>query len=424
VWLTRASAGKGALFLGNFGFSKAIAFFGPLAMAIRLDAATYGAIEIALACGLFLSLGLSLGLPSAFPQMTLRRRPVAIIDIIALLMAGNIGLLLAGALFALIIGAPDLVALSLAVTALSVVQGGAGVVAQTLSRRNAAAWLSSFSIIVVSCAALGLNALGLGGQRALALALCGVGVILLGVSGFQAWQHRQPEFRLRLSETWTQARPLLLGALVSVWIGNSSRVLLGLYFPLEMVALYSFGFRIAAVALVLHQVLTMAVFGRLYTLKARAFDRLGSVYVGVLGVALFVVGLVFPFVLPLLAPKAISPQLMAMAVTIFPVIALQVFAWIAGASLELRVNRVRRAGQAAVASAVVAVVTIGILWLLARNGALNIHAATGVLAGQMLAIVGVQLSILRRRGIFLPRILLSLLLGVSALSLVIFFQTL
>ena len=113
--------GKVAILGFHFGASKAIAFFGPLAIAAVLDATSYAALELALSWGTLLAFAASLGIPSSYPQLALLRRPVAADDILGLQLSAALLLSLAMTAVAGAIGGAR-PALVCAITALAMAQ--------------------------------------------------------------------------------------------------------------------------------------------------------------------------------------------------------------------------------------------------------------------------------------------------------------
>lgn len=402
-----------AVFIANFGIAKAIAFGGPLLLAFHLDPVTYGALELALAWGLLASLVLSAGLPSAYPQLTLRRRPIPFRDVLGTLLAVTMFGLVAAAIVAATAGAHEVVVLALLVTALSAFQGTSSVLTQTHSRRNLAAWSTSFATNAVVVVAL--VCAWAGAMSWLTVALGAVAVVFAAAAARDAWLSQQEGMWRRLATALPVALPLFAAAGVSVWIGNSSRVLLGLTVSLADVAMFAVLFRVAAVTLLFHQLLSLGLFARIYTAGMRMFDRYASLYLAGLAVVFGAMVLAFPSAIGAFRPTSIPLERVPDAVTLFPIVALLVFGWLVGGALEGRVGRARRAGRLAVWSAGIAGATIAAIGALAWLGA-GLGPLIVALMLQSLALPGAMLIILRRRGAKLWRTTLALALGTMLLG--------
>ena len=404
------------VFLVNLGAAKAITFFAPIMLAARLDAATYGAIELALATGLILSIFGSLGTTLAIPQVTLRRRPVPVLDIVAIVTGVCCTVFAMVAIAVMSAGGSAVLALAMGVSAVTTIQGAGAMLAQTASRRNAAAWLSSLAILVIVLVVLLTSAFRLEGVAALAWCMAAVAALCAVGCGYGAMTCRKPELATRWREVMREALPLLGAGVVAVWIGNSGRFLMGIGLPLEDVGLYSFEFRLASVVLIMHQVIALGLFAHLYSLPGRQFDRLGAVYMVLVAAVLIVLVLLFPTIVRLFEIRALARRNITEAIGIFPFVALTVQAWLASAAPEMRIARVRRAGRAALASAAVVALIGALFILLSSLGAMNLRLATIGLAIQMWTIVAVQLLVLRRRGLLLRRFAVAAAAGAASLA--------
>ena len=245
-------------------------------------------------------------------------------------------------------------------------------------------------------------------------AVAGLATTLIALA--VAWQARGPDLSERFRLALRTGLPMLAFALASVWLAVSGRVLIGSLLSTKAVALYAFDFRIASLVLIVHGVLATALFSRMYTMRTRPYDRFASTYLLFVAAICLALVLAYPFALPHLPTRAIEPEQRELAIAIFPVVALQIFALNVTASLELRLNRARLARKGCIAASIVAVLSLSGMALLLKTGLLTLPVATYLLAGQMVAMVAAQLLLLARKGLVMPRTSAACAVSFSALS--------
>ena len=393
---------RAVVFLANFGLSRTLSFLGPLVLAALLAPEIYGTIELAISVALFAAMVLGLGIPLAVPQLSLLRRQVPVADLLALVTIGN-GLVLlvaAGVLYAGYSPAGSLICLA---SIVAVAQGVLTVYFRTFSWRNSAIWASSLALI----GALAIGVIGyLTGHAELGMlnagyAALGLATILLAC--VIVWRARAPDLGDRLRLALRTGLPMLAFALASVWLAVSGRVLIGSLLSAHAVALYAFDFRIASLVLILHGILATGLFSRMYTMRTRPYDRFASTYLSCVAVICLLLIAAYPIALPHLPTRAIPPDQRDLAISIFPVVVLQIFATNVTASLELRLNRARLSQRGSIAAGVVAVCGFASITGLHLAGNLSLPLAAGLLAAQMVVLAAAQLFILARKGLVMPR---------------------
>lgn len=405
-----------ALFLTNFGAAKLAAYAGPLVLARLLDPIAYGGIEFGLSVATFAAGLLSLGVPGALPQMTLLRRAMPLLDILAASVAipGALSLLVAVVLMLLGGSNKTIYALASICTVLALAQGALSIYCRTYSLRNLAAWSDGAGNLIV--VAVGLIAFVVGKPTlptiAAGTAVCAVLVVIFA-SVITVWL-RKPALDERFRAALRFGAPVLLQSLVIVWCVVSGRIYLGSFLDPQAVALYGASFRIASALLLVHAMLAIALFAKLYAMRTREYDRFLSLYFLFLTVIGLVMIVVFPQLVPRLSLRAV--QSVPEAVTLFPVVLLQVLAWGGSASIELRVVRARRAGRAALGIAVVAAGFAAVMFCAAWNGLLTVKVVTWLSALQMIACVMTQFLVLWRRGLRMPRTMLAFVCGIALIG--------
>jgi hypothetical protein len=406
---------RAGIYLVNFGLAKAAAFLGPLLLARMLASDLYGGIEFSWSTGALAATVLSAGIPAALPQLLLLRRPIAATDIMAAAVAlpGALGLGLI--LLLMPTGGAPAATLAVSCTILALAQLCASSYARTRSYRNWALWLESLATHVVVLAAL------LAGWREgasigdVAFATACAAALLTLASALLALRFRAADFMARLRAAMRLGLPLLIYSLCSIWMVVSGRIYLGATLGAQDLAAFSVSFRIGSAILIVHAILATALFARLYRLHARQYDRYLGVYQALISAACIVLVLIYPTILDRLALRAIDPLEQTQAIGIFPIVMLQIFGWNAWATLEMRVARARRGLQASwrtlIVFALFAMLVAGLHWM----NVLTLRGTAWLVAAQMAAGVAIQMYVLWRRGLKMPRTATSLALGAAAI---------
>jgi hypothetical protein len=358
-------------FLPNFAIAKAAIYLIPLAVAALAPPAIYGGFELALSIGLLfatIATGPSL---SGLSQMYLVRGERRFADQVWLV-------LLAGCCLALLLGAIALVGVSdpmvflvAASLGIAVLHYGGAQALRTLSRRNLVAWADGASVIVSGAVVVAL--LLLFGQPS--LNQLGWGYYLVAaagalIAGVMLVRTRQPQLLARLRTATRIGLPITIAAVFAFWLAVGGRIVVGLTNETAL-PVYGVAFRLAGLALGIHQLASTAMFARLYAARTREADRLFSFFfsaVGLLSAFIAIAGAVLPGLVPIAAIDAASPALFR---TVLALAALQTFFWIGFALLQLRINRAGLARRALRPTVLVTgagiAATFAIAWLTAGN---------------------------------------------------------
>ncbi|MGD9827798.1 MAG: hypothetical protein AB7E70_08805 [Hyphomicrobiaceae bacterium] len=408
--------GKALVYVANFGLAKGAAYLGPLLLAMLLAPEVYGAIEIALSIGLLAAPLLTFGIASAVPQLALVGRTVPVRDLLGATVAALGLALICIAGLSVLAGLPAIYALAALTTGLAVAQGALSSYCRTFSLRNAAVWADGLALLTATAAGVVATLAGRPDVATLAVLYAVVSVLVVAAAGRVASDAAVDDLNGRLRQAMTIGLPMLGFALVTIWLAVSGRILIGFFLSVDAVATYAFSFRVASVVVIVHSLLMTGLFARMYTMRTRAYDRQASIYLAAIAGISGALALVYPFALGLVETKAVRADQHALAVSIYPVVALQVFAWIASAALEVRINRARLAGRATVGSIAVAAVGLAAMAAIWQLGALSLRTAVLCLAAQMLAVAGIQLALLARRGLVMPRTAIAIGAGAAFLS--------
>ena len=405
---------RGVVFLAHFGAAKALAYFGPLALAALLPPLLYGAIEMALSIALLIALAASLGLSAAAPRLMLRGNPSPVVDLLAahVAIAGLLLLVLGALSWA---AGRTLVTLALALTVVTLAASALSALARSRSLRDRAVWADGLAPIAATALGVTLFSLGQLRPEAMAVAAAMMAGVIVAAAAALAKISRKPDFTSRYRRAVALGLPMLAYAGLAVWMAVGGRILIGAASGAADVALYAFEFRVASMLLIVHSVLSVGLFARVYKMRTRLFDRLGALYLLFVGFVGLVLCAWFARFEQWIPTQAMAGDNVAVARAIFPLVVVHAFGWNASALLESRINRFGLAGRATVASALIVVVSL----LAARTlSGPRLEGLCVLLALQWMAHNAAQLAVLASRGLWMPRVAGSIALGYAGIWLV------
>ena len=261
-------------FAANFGLAKGAIYFAPLAVAAFASQAVYGTVELAWSVGLLLG-----SLTIAVPVSGINRRFLVggereIADEMAFLLVLFAGLSLAFTLVARVVGAPPGWVLIAAAFGSTAIHTEATTLFRMYARPNLSAWsdgtaMLCTALIIVICLLFGI---------AITIQSLTVGYVVLGVVFLFAatgvfLRMRKAGLVDRLWRSSVLGLPMVVGGLMALWLGVGGRLTIGALVPAHIAA-YSIAFRIAGLALGLHQLATTLFYARLYASRTRAADAL------------------------------------------------------------------------------------------------------------------------------------------------------
>jgi len=406
-----------AIYFANFGLSKAAAYLAPLILAAYLDSPSYGIIEYAWSWSALVATLLTLGIPGALPQLSLLRRPVPMVDVMTLCVAGPGALLTAAAVIAIAIAHSPAQAVVLSACVIALAQVTLSSYSRTFSHRNLALWFEGLSIYGMTAIALSLAVVGLTGVSPLGILSGVVAAIIVIIELTLFARLRHTEFLVRLRSAVRIGLPLLAFTLSSIWAAVSGRVYIGALLPIEDLSAYSVDFRIASAMLIVHSIVATGLFARLYGMPSRLYDRFLSFYLAAIAMLAVAIVASYPFLAGYLQFRSLGTDNIHAAVGLFPIVMLQVYAWGAWASLEMRLARTRRSAPAARRSLVLMVAVAVLLVGLGMRGLLSLRVCAMLVALQMIGGVAIQLRTLWRRGAKMPRTAAAYIFGVVLITL-------
>lgn len=404
------------VYFANFGLSKAAAYFAPLFLAAYLDSSSYGIIEYAWSWAALTATLLTLGIPGALPQLSLLRRPVPASDIMMLCIAGP-GALLTAAAFAMVIAHSPAQAVVMSACTVALAQVTLTSYTRTFSHRNLALWFEGLSIYGMTVVALCVAFAGLGGLASLAILSTVLSAILVTVALTLFAREEQAELMIRLRRAIRIGLPLLAFTLSSIWASVSGRLYIGAFLPIEDLSVYSVDFRIASALLILHSIIATGIFARLYSMSSRLYDRFLSLYLAVIALLAVAMIATFPLLVGHFRFRSVRTDNIHVALSLFPIVMLQVYAWGVWASLELRLACTRRSALAARRTIVLMAAIAAVFVFLGMEGLLSLRLSAILVALQMLGGVAIQLWTLWRRGAKMLRTTAASAFGAVLISL-------
>ncbi|WP_225767374.1 hypothetical protein [Inquilinus sp. Marseille-Q2685] len=403
----RAAGGRAALFLFAFALGKGSAFFGPLLLSQVMSIQDYGTAELGLSIGVIGAQILSLGIPGAIPQLVLIRKDDRVLDLLFFVVA-SIGLIgLGAAAIAWAASGPLLPAFAGVAMAGAGAQVAASVYYRAMGRR--------FGILVADNLALYVflivGALAFAALRQVPLwaVILGCGAVSLGLTLFALAglvRTIRPRFFAAHADARRMGFFMMVNSLVYFAIVNSSRVLVGFFLTVEAVSVYAVCFRISAAIFLVHQLIVTAFFKALYEASAEWFDRfyLALLALTMAGAAMILAG--FELFGAELLPgwRAHLPEMSRL----LPIVCMQTIWWVSLAHVELRVNRALISKQATMWLLGCAGLMVAALALLKALALLTLSTAALVFAGTLLLALHIQLKLLERNGVALPRMRIAL----------------
>lgn len=333
-------------FLANFGLSKVAIYAIPLLIAAVAPPEVYGAIEFGWAFALLAAALLFSAPLGGINQRYIVQKDRRVSDELALtaFIGGAIAILLW--VGAEPLGARPEWAVALASLGVATLHNVASTLFRMRGDRTLTAWFDGTATIA---AALIVGALWLA-QPAMtvhglgvAYAFAAAGIAAGGLALF-LWL-REAGLMGRIARSWTIGLPMLVGGILAMWLGVGGRMIVG-FVDASYVAAYSVMFRVAGLALGIHQLAITALYARLYGARTREADRLLLPFLAGVGALTALIALAAPPLVHVIGFKALHDGGEAMFRKALPIVCIQVFFWIAFAMLQMRINRSGLAGRA------------------------------------------------------------------------------
>lgn len=383
-------------FLANFAAAKIGVYLLPLVIAAFASASVYGAIEFGWAVALMGASVLTGAQFGGINQRYLVARDRMVNDELALWTALGCALAVMLWLGGSAAGVSLAWQVALASIGVGVVHNAASTYARMRGARIQTAWADGTATFVAGGLMACLFALGLAGsERAVAHGYVVLAVAGASISTMLFFGSRQARLRQRNMRSFQLGLPMLANALLATWLGVCGRVLIGL-FEVEAVAAYGIMFRVAGLAFAVHQLAATALFARLYVARTRTADRIFAPFLTAVAGLLAVLSLAAPVIVPMLPIAALDQAGAALFAQLFPVVALQVFFWIAFAMLQVRVNRSGQARRAFLPMLVVTVLSTGLTFAFGMMNGGNLALMCWAIAAQTAGLFAVEWVVLAK----------------------------
>lgn len=156
--------------------------------------------------------------------------------------------------------------------------------------------------------------------------------------------------------------PVLVGGLLIYFLTVSGRIFIEYFLKdFETVGIYSFYFRLAAVVVVIYQIINIAFFKQMYQLEPRKLDK----YFSICFLVLYVISISFFIISPLIVSQFSSfyTDTIEKNIGIYFLLSAQVIFWIATALLSNIVDREKLAGKNNKLFILLLILFIGLLYL-------------------------------------------------------------
>jgi O-antigen/teichoic acid export membrane protein len=265
--------------------SKATAFLAPMLLARSMPVQDYGTIELALAWGTPSAILVGLGLHGAVPYFLLKlNRPES--RRVFFLHAGMVCLVLAALAAVLRVAPlPAVVAFALLITAIFCAQNIYAALLKTESHPAAASAVEVgvYCVLFLLAGLFALAHIPVRMEQVFAILLA----IVLLFAGLSASLFRRAIVRHGLAAAYRDSlnygMAIILSAVLGTLLMSGGRILIGALLGVADVAIFSLLFRMAAAAVLMHQLTATMIFPKLYQLEPK---RLNYVLVGIQGLVL------------------------------------------------------------------------------------------------------------------------------------------
>lgn len=281
-----------------FGISKAIVFLAPLILSNTLTKLDYGALEYAMNVAFIGAAILSLGVPNGYPYFKLKRNFKTIykgftVHYLYLLISSLILILLV-----LIFKKSIENILSVLFIYTLSNQMTYSIIDKTNEKIITAVIIDSLFYITLLLGYIFILATGKNSIELVLYAslLYTVVFIIITLKKAKTILKSDGKKHLKLIK---YGRGIMISGLYILLIANSGRILIDYIFhDKELIAIFSFYFRMASFVVVIHQVLNIIYFKRMYTFKINKLDTFFAVFFG-----LIVIGTLLTYsIIPLVGP--------------------------------------------------------------------------------------------------------------------------
>ena len=178
----------------------------------------------------------------------------------------------------------------------------------------------------------------------------------------------------RYKESLKFGLPLIISSFTTIALLGSTRIYIEYFLSNEDVAYYSFYFRLATAVVMIHQVLNIAFFKKIYEAVPETLDKYFSIFICIISLLSIISYLIIPsFLLPYFA---IMQESYATMKPLYFILSIHVIFWICNALNENIIIRENLAKDFNKSITVIIITMIFTMWGLSKFGYLNIYTLT------------------------------------------------
>ena len=331
---------KKSLFLTAFFFSKGVVLIVPLLLSEGLNKRDYGIIEYGLSLGLILATFLNLGVPSSYPYFKLKRNYKTIYEgfkvhpLFLLLITTII------AVFSYFIFDKEEYLIAVLIAYVFSNQGMYSMFKKSDGKIVQAVVLDSLIYVFLLLSFFLTTSFEDQQLKIVIYCLIIYGLIYL-VKGFSNLSQISLLSIKKHIKLVKYGKNVMLSSFLILLIANSGRIVIDYVFEnKELVADYSFYYRMGSMVVIIHQILILIYFKKIYTLPIEKIDNLFFVFISIITFGTILTYIFIPLVGPLFFDMFSNYEKNA---KMFQILCLQMIFWIVLANNE---NIIYREGLA------------------------------------------------------------------------------
>jgi hypothetical protein len=355
-------ASRSSLFLASFASARILVYVIPLTIAAMVPGSLYGAIEVALSISLLVaSFTIAIPLAGANQQFLIaRRKGMGHLFTMLAIVSAFLSLIVSWIFY--IAGAQLQVQLITCAIGVGMFHSLFATWFRMHGMRIATAWSDGTATFIIGLIILSLVITDLP-LTILSVAMGYTLLVTLLLAGTLLARMRVEKTDLRslLLESCQIGLPMVAVGSMSIWLGIGGRIIVGII-SFKDVAAYSLAFRVAGLALGVHQLAVTALFARLYRSPTRWADRVFSWFL--LAATLVLAGLMLlgPTIMGWFEMNALERGGMEIFRRILPANCIQTLFWIGYAMLQMRINRYHLSSRAILPTAAVLAIGLAIIF--------------------------------------------------------------
>lgn len=347
------------IFVCNFCAGKGLAFLGPIGIALLVQAKTYSDVEFSLASAQIIALIITAGIPSSVMQLVLIQNE-RVADILLLSSTVICTFLLLVSFSFLLILDDFRWPLLTGMACLTVIQQTGVAYARAYGLRNVNVWVDHLPTIVAIIAASAAIVTKWNEIKTIYVLVisCTITISLWG--SLLARASYSPDTLKRMRNAVVIGAPMMLSTIVGAWLVTSGRIYATQLLLVEESYAYAFVFRVSSAMALVNAFVITAFAPQLYRLKTKHFDETSTYIILTLAIISFSIMLFEPFH-PIARYLSIHNSQLLLGKPVESLIAAQIFFWMSGSIVEMRINRFRMSGDLARINVIIAIITMSII---------------------------------------------------------------